>query len=65
MCGQDHVFHDVIVLRAFQGDFSQEGDSGALVMTTGNYMVGILIAKSGPYAYACPIKYLQPLQLLF
>lgn len=66
LCEQSFYFTDVIAIQSLNNeDFSQKGDSGSLVLTVNEYMVGLLFAKAGKYAYACAIKHLAPFDLKF
>ncbi|HHG86742.1 MAG TPA: hypothetical protein ENJ82_18485, partial [Bacteroidetes bacterium] len=60
LCGVDYWFEDVIAIKGIDvdSDFSEPGDSGALVMTNNHKMLGILFYKVGKFGYACPVKYL-------
>ncbi|MDA8972701.1 MAG: hypothetical protein P8M17_01965 [Saprospiraceae bacterium] len=46
-------------------EFIDFGDSGSLVLTLNNLIIGIILAKMGKYAYACPIKYIKNFGLEF
>lgn len=65
LCGVNYWFSDVLIIKGKGEEFSSEGDSGSLVMTTNHHMVGLLFAKAGEFAYACRIKHLGQMNLMF
>lgn len=65
LCGVTYWFTDVLIIKGKNAEFSSEGDSGSLVMTMNHHMVGLLFAKAGEFAYACRVKHLGQMNLLF
>ena len=65
LCGVTYWFSDILIIKGKNGEFSSEGDSGSLVMTANHHMVGLLFAKAGEFAYACRVKHLGQMNLLF
>ena len=56
---------DACPVRVDIPEFIDFGDSGSLVLTLNNLIIGIILAKMGKYAYACPIKYIKNFGLEF
>lgn len=59
--GQLYYFKEVITILGTNGTFSDFGDSGSIVLTKNHFLVAVLFAKYGNYAYALPIKNINPL----
>ena len=62
LSGRTYHFSGIIGIEGLDGQFSDHGDSGSVVLSWPEcYMVGVIFAKVDHFCWALPISRIQPL----